>query len=300
MTSQDFDPDAEQGSRIPSFYKLGVTDRRKLIAERSKVSLERLDAALESGGLDASTADKVVENVLGLYGLPLGIALNVRVNGVDRLVPMVVEEPSVIAAASNAAKMVRAAGGFSAEMLETWMTTQIQLTDVQDVPGSIGRLEHSSDELLGLAAQAVPGLLERGGGPRGIEVRNLGQGVLVLHVHVECKDAMGANLVNSVAEIVGPRAREITGGRLGLRILTNLCDRRRVRVKSSGSNARERYWKWLPEFRPGSRETASWRCSRVAATRSGSSCTPVACSRFRSVCPSSRRRPSRRCFSPSS
>ena len=229
MNSQDFDPDAEQGSRIPSFYKLGVMDRRKLIAERSKVSLERLDAALESGGLDATTADKVVENVLGLYGLPFGIALNVRVNGVDRLVPMVVEEPSVIAAASNAAKMVRAAGGFSAEMLETWMTTQIQLTDVQDVPGSIGRLEHSADELLGLASGAVPGLLERGGGPRGIEVRNLGQGVLVLHVHVECKDAMGANLVNSVAEVVGPRAREITGGRLGLRILTNLCDRRRVR-----------------------------------------------------------------------
>ncbi len=230
MNSQDFDPDAEEGSRIPSFYKLGVTDRRKLIAERSSVSLERLDAALESGGLDATTADKVVENVLGLYGLPFGIALNVRVNGVDRLVPMVVEEPSVIAAASNAAKMVRAAGGFSAEMLETWMTTQIQLTDVQDVPGSVGRLEHSTDELLELAARAVPGLLERGGGPRGIEVRHLGQGVLVLHVHVECKDAMGANLVNSVAEVVGPRAREITGGRLGLRILTNLCDRRRVRV----------------------------------------------------------------------
>ncbi len=230
MSESDFDPDEEQGSRIPNFYKLDVSSRRQLIARRANVTLERLTDALDTGGLDATTADKVVENVLGLYGLPFGVALNVRVNGVDRLVPMVVEEPSVIAAASNAAKMVRAAGGFSAEMIDTWMTTQVQLSSVPDVPQGIARLEQASAELLSLAANAVPGLLERGGGPRGIEVRNLGQGQLVLHVHVDCKDAMGANLVNSVAEAVGPRARELSGGRLGLRILTNLCDKRRVRV----------------------------------------------------------------------
>ncbi|MEZ4225317.1 MAG: hydroxymethylglutaryl-CoA reductase, degradative [Polyangiaceae bacterium] len=225
-----FDPDAEQGSRIPNFYKLSIEARRRLIADRRGLALDDLALVLDSGGLDADTADKVVENVLGLYGLPFGVALNVRVNGVDRLVPMVVEEPSVIAAASNAAKMVRPAGGFHAEVVEDWMTTQIQLSDVADVAGSITRLEQASDELLALAAEAVPGLLERGGGPRELEVRSLGAGMLVLHVHVDCLDAMGANLVNSVAEAVGPRAAELTGARLGLRILTNLCDRRRIRV----------------------------------------------------------------------
>src|SRR5688500_14489461 len=112
------------GSRIPGFYKLPLEERREEIARRSNLTLEELEEALESG-LDVETADKVVENVLGVYGLPLGVALNVRVNGRDVLVPMVVEEPSVIAAASNAARMIRASGGFVAEMVEALMTAQV-------------------------------------------------------------------------------------------------------------------------------------------------------------------------------
>lgn len=226
----DFDPEQDAGSRIPGFYKLSIPQRRDAIAARTDLDVARIAASLASGGLDPETADKVVENVLGLYALPFGVALNVRVNHVDRLVPMVVEEPSVIAAASNAAKMVRSAGGFHAEMVESLMTTQVQLASVPDPARAIRELEAHIEELLRLAAAAVPGLLERGGGPREIDVRDLGQGFLVVHVHVDCCDAMGANLVNSVAEAVGPRAAELSGGRLGLRILTNLCDRRRVRV----------------------------------------------------------------------
>jgi hydroxymethylglutaryl-CoA reductase len=221
---------AGEGSRIPGFYRLALADRRALISARAGVELEELVSAVEGGGLDARTADKVVENVIGTYGLPFGVALNVRINGRDRLVPMVVEEPSVIAAASNAARMVRESGGFSAEVLESQMIGQVQLVDVQDPEAAVDRLEAASTELLELAARAVPGLVQRGGGPRSIEVRELGQGMIVLHVLVDCCDAMGANLVNTIAEAIGPRAAEIAAGVLGLRILSNLCDRRRVRA----------------------------------------------------------------------
>ena len=222
---------SNRNSRIPGFYKLSLEDRREQLAERSGVSLEEISEALDRGGLDPETADKVVENVVGVYGLPFGVALNVMINGQDRLVPMVVEEPSVIAAASNAARMIRGGGGFQAEMLETLMTTQVQLFDVPDPEAARVRLVEAEKELLEIGARSVPNLCARGGGPRSIEVRDLGSQCVVVHVHVDCKDAMGANLVNSIAEAIGPRAHAIAGGKLGLRILTNLSDRRVVRVR---------------------------------------------------------------------
>lgn len=220
----------ETGSRIPGFYRLSLDERRKTVASRSNVDLDELVEAVTHGGLDPTTADKVVENVLGIYGMPFGVALNVRVNAEDRLVPMVVEEPSVIAAASNAARMIRAGGGFSAEMVESLMTAQVQLFDVPDPIRATRALEQAQDRLLALAREAQPGLVERGGGPHSIEVRDLGRGDIVLHLLADCRDAMGANLVNSMAEAIGPTAAELAGGRLGLRILSNLCDRRRVRT----------------------------------------------------------------------
>jgi hydroxymethylglutaryl-CoA reductase len=221
----------DRNSRIPGFYKLSLEERREQLSERSGVSVEEMQDALDRGGMDPETADKVVENVLGVYGLPFGVALNVLVNGQDRLVPMVVEEPSVIAAASNAARMIRGGGGFQAEMLESLMTTQVQLFDVPDPEAARVRLVEAENELLDVASRAVPNLIARGGGPRSIEVRDLGDRCVVVHVHVDCKDAMGANLVNSIAEAVGPRAHALAGGKLGLRILTNLSDRRLVRVR---------------------------------------------------------------------
>ena len=218
------------GSRLPGFYKLSIEQRRALVAERAGVDLATLTSALESGGIDAATADKLVENVLGTYALPFGLALNVQVNGKDRLVPMVVEEPSVIAAASNAARMVRHAGGFTAEMTEALMIAQIELRGLADPALAIRRLETEGEHLLAIARGAVPSLVDRGGGPRQIELRSLEQGRVVVHVLVDCKDAMGANLANTIAEAVGPVAAEITGAELGLRILSNLSDRRCARV----------------------------------------------------------------------
>jgi hydroxymethylglutaryl-CoA reductase len=219
-------------SRISGFYRLPLGSRRRAVSEVSGVDLAELIEALEGGGLDPSLADKIVENVLGTYGLPFGIALNAQINGRDRLLPMVVEEPSVIAAASNAARIVRAEGGFTAEIAESLMTAQVQLTEVPEPERAAERLRACSHDLLALAARAVPGLLARGGGPRSLEVRDLGEGMLVVHVYLDCRDAMGANLANSVAEAIGEEVARVAGGRLGLRILSNLCDRRLVKVRA--------------------------------------------------------------------
>ncbi len=220
-------------SRIPGFYRLPIDERRRRVADQLGVDSDELRAALESGGIDPRTADQVVENVLGTYALPFGLALNVVINGVDRLVPMVVEEPSVIAAASNAARMVRASGGFTAEMVSDLMVGQVQVYDVPNARAAMARLNQARPELMSRAVEAAPGLIPFGGGPRDLEVRDLGNGMVVVHVLVDCRDAMGANMVNSIAEALGPRVAELAGGKLGLRILSNLCDRRRTRVQGS-------------------------------------------------------------------
>jgi hydroxymethylglutaryl-CoA reductase len=215
------------------FYKITVEERRELIAEATGVPVEEMATALHAGGLAHETADKFVENVLGTYALPFGVALNVRVNAKDYVVPMVVEEPSVIAAASNAAKMVRAGDGFVAEVDPPIMTCQVQLYDVSQLEAGAERLLAEKDTLLAVANRAVSGLTDRGGGARDLEVRTLAPDMLVVHIYVDCRDAMGANLVNNVAEAVGDRIAALGGGRRGLRILSNLCDRRCVRVKCS-------------------------------------------------------------------
>jgi hydroxymethylglutaryl-CoA reductase len=220
-------------SRLPGFYKVSVDERRALVGEATGADPADIARSLADGGLDETTADKFVENVVGTYALPYGVALNVRVNGHDHVVPMVVEEPSVVAAASNAARMVREGGGFIAEMDPPLMVAQVQLLDVHDHAAAAERVRAHAGELLAAADRAVPGLVERGGGARDVEVRRLGtddDAMIVVHVLIDCRDAMGANLVNSVAERLAPRLAELTGGRVGLRILSNLCDRRCVRV----------------------------------------------------------------------
>ncbi|HEX8795495.1 MAG TPA: hydroxymethylglutaryl-CoA reductase, degradative [Polyangiaceae bacterium] len=220
-------------SRLPGFYKVTVGERRALVGEATGADPSDIERALEAGGLDAETADKFVENVLGTYGLPYGVALNVRVNGHDHVVPMVIEEPSVVAAASNAAKMVRAGGGFVAEWDPPHMIAQVQMRDVRDAHGAATRIEAHAREILAIADAAIGGLVARGGGAREVEARVLAEDVVVAHVVIDCKDAMGANLVNSVAEAVADRIAAIAGdgARVGLRILSNLCDKRLVRVR---------------------------------------------------------------------
>ncbi|MBS2014231.1 MAG: hydroxymethylglutaryl-CoA reductase, degradative [Deltaproteobacteria bacterium] len=221
-------------SQLPGFYKVTVAERRTLVSEATGVDAAEISRALDAGGLDADTADKFVENVIGTYGLPYGVTLNVRVNGQDHVVPMVVEEPSVVAAASNAAKMVRAGGGFTADVDAPLMISQIQLTHVRDAARATAAILAAKDEILAKADAAVPGLVSRGGGARGLEVRTLGEpadAMIVVHVIVDCRDAMGANLINTIAESVADRLAALAEGRVGLRILSNLCDKRCVRVR---------------------------------------------------------------------
>jgi len=220
-----------RNSRFPGFYKLTVEERRVIAAEALGISLDELTAAVGEGGLKSDKADKIIENVVGVYSLPFALALNVQINGEDFVAPMVVEEPSVVAAASNAAKMIREGGGFVAEADAPVMIGQVQLDEVPDTTRAKELILLHRREIVAIGNDAVAGLVRRGGGVRDLEVRDLGDGMLVVHMLIDCRDAMGANLVNTVAEAVAPRIQELAGGVIGLRILSNLCDHRCVRVK---------------------------------------------------------------------
>ncbi len=223
---------SEPTSRIPGFYRLSIGERRHVLRLRADLTEDDL-LALDAGGMDSATADGVVENVVGIYALPLGLGLNFRVNGQDVLVPMAVEEPSVIAAASNAARMVRDGGGFEADADEPIMTAQIELLGVPDLGAARARILAASEELLSLAARALPRLVGRGGGPRELEVRTSDHPArVIVHLHIDCRNAMGANMVNTAAEALAEPLAALAGGRSGLRILTNLADRRLVRVRA--------------------------------------------------------------------
>lgn len=220
-------------ARPPSTKRLRDLDidaRRAYVAEVCGIDPAELAAVLDSGGIDPATADRMVENALGLMGLPFGLAQSFRINGRDYLVPMAIEEPSVIAAASHAAKRAREGGGFTATSTDPIMIAQVEVHDVPDPAAAVERLALARDELLAAADRAVPTLVERGGGARGLTVRDLGEGYVCAHVEVDCREAMGANIVNTVAEAVGPRVAELCGGTLGLRILSNYCDLRTTRV----------------------------------------------------------------------
>jgi hydroxymethylglutaryl-CoA reductase len=218
-------------SRFPGFYKLSILERRQLMAEYLGVELSDVTRALDTGGIDVTMADKTIENVVGTYALPFAFALNIQMNGEDFLAPMVVEEPSVVAAASNAARIIRDGGGFVAEADAPLMIGQVQLDNVADAEAATRTILEHKSALIEQASAAVPGLVTRGGGVVDLEVRDLKDGMLVVHLIVDCRDAMGANLVNSVAEAVAPRIAELARGSMGLRILSNLCDKRRVRVR---------------------------------------------------------------------
>jgi hydroxymethylglutaryl-CoA reductase len=221
--------DTGSSSRIPGYYRLSLDERQRELLRRAGLSPEDL-ALLQSGGLEAKDANRMVENAVGIYALPLGLGLNFIVNGVDRLIPMAIEEPSVVAAASNAARLVREGGGFTAEADEPVMTTQIELREIADAAEATSAIEAAKSEILSMADAAMPRLRARGGGCRGLEIRALPDRRLVVHIHVDCRDAMGANMVNTIAETVAERLAQIAGARVGLRILTNLSDRRMVRV----------------------------------------------------------------------
>lgn len=228
-----------QTSRISGFYNLPPAERRRVVIEGlalTSAQAEALLALLETpGGLALAQADKMVENVVGTYALPLGIATNFTVNGRDVLVPMVVEEPSVVAGASYAARLVRAGGGFFAETTEPLMIGQMQVLDLADPAAAAVQVLAGKQRLLDLANSTDPVVVSLHGGARDIETRVISESpvgpMLVVHLIYDCRDAMGANMVNTACEALAPVVEELTGGRVNLRILSNLADRRLARAR---------------------------------------------------------------------
>jgi hydroxymethylglutaryl-CoA reductase len=222
-------------SRISGFYDLTLDERRAKLTDSAGLTRDDLAVYATNGGLSPESADHMIENVIGTHALPLGIALNFQVNGRDVLVPMAVEEPSVVAGASFMAKLARAGGGFTATTDEPLMIGQMQVLDITDLQAARqGLLDHKA-ELLAEADTIDPVLKKFGGGARDLEIRLIEDSpigaFLVLHLIYDVRDAMGANAVNTACERLSPRVEAITGGRVHLRILSNLADRRLARAK---------------------------------------------------------------------
>jgi len=213
-------------SRIANFYKLNLVERIKLVKEFSDLSDEEVEVLRSSGGLKLEDANRMIENVVGAFSVPVGIAANFLINGKDYLIPMAIEEPSVVAGASNAARIAREGGGFQANSTEPIMISQVQLVGVEDPNRAKVEILSKKDDLLRIANEQDPVLVSLGGGAKDIEVRvidtELGK-MVITHLLVDTRDVMGANVVNTMAEATAPRIREIVGGgTVYLRIVSNL------------------------------------------------------------------------------
>lgn len=221
-------------SRLPGFYKLAPEERAARVGDAMGLHADDLAALTPEGGLRIAQADTMIENVVGVYGLPLGIATNFTVNGRDVLVPMAVEEPSVVAGVSYAARLARAGGGFYADADDPIMIGQMQVLDLADPAAARLRLLAARTELLERANAVDPVIVGLGGGARAIEARAFEESpvgpMLVVHLLYDARDAMGANAVNTAVEALAPLVERITGGRVALRILSNLADRRLARA----------------------------------------------------------------------
>ncbi len=221
-------------SRISGFYNLTIEERRARLLDAAPLTPEDL-LPFSTGGLTAETADHMIENVIGMYSLPIGIGLNFMINGRDVLIPFVVEEPSIVAGVSFMAKLARAGGGFTATTTESLMIGQMQLINVVNMDEARLKLYEHKAELLANADRAESTLRKMGGGARDLEIRLIEDSpigpFLVVHLIYDVKDAMGANAVNTACERLAPQIEAITGGKVHLRILSNLSDRRMARAR---------------------------------------------------------------------
>ncbi|MBU0530251.1 MAG: hydroxymethylglutaryl-CoA reductase, degradative [Nanoarchaeota archaeon] len=219
-------------SRLPEFYKKSVDERLSVIKEVASLTEDEANVLRNSGALDLGTADKMSENVIGANHFPLGIATNFIVNGKDYLIPMAIDEPSVVAAASNGAKLSRDSGGFTASSDEPIMITQIQMVNVKDIEGSKKRIMENKERLIKIANDQNAVLLKHGGGAKDIEFGVTDKDMLVLHLLVDVADAYGPNIVNTMAEAISPILEELTGGVSRLRIVSNLATKRMARART--------------------------------------------------------------------
>ena len=223
-------------SRISGFYKKSVEERIEVIAEMVGLTGEEVAVLRSRGGLSLEEADHMTENVVGTIAYPFSVAVNFRVNGRDLLVPMAGEEPSVVAAASNMARLMRDGDGIKATATDPIMIGQVQILDVPDMKAAVKAIERNKKALIASANELDPVLVRFGGGAKDIELRPIETEIgpmLIVHILVDCRDAMGANAVNTMAEALAPTIAELAGGRPLLRIISNLADRRLVTVEGT-------------------------------------------------------------------
>lgn len=220
-------------SKISGFYKKSIDERIDLIS--SIASLTEEEQSLLFKAMDKDLADHMIENVVGTFTLPLGIALNFRVNNEDVFIPMATEESSVVAAASKAAKIARKRGGFRTESTDPIMIGQIQILDVDDVATASEKILQEKNKLLTVANAQDKILIDLGGGAKDLAVRILTSSfgkMIVVHLYIDVRDAMGANAVNTMVEALAPVIEDISGGRVRLKILSNLADQRLVKSRA--------------------------------------------------------------------
>jgi len=220
-------------SRISGFYKLSPRERAEVVKGFAGLTDEEVEVLQSTGSLGLETADRMIENVVGAFSVPLGVAVNFLINGRDYLIPMAIEEPSVVAAAGNAAKMARARGGFFTSSTEPLMIGQIQAVKVPDPHGARMAVLAAKEKILEKANAQDPMLVSVGGGAKDVEVRVIQAEtgpMVITELLVDCRDAMGANAVNTMAEAVAPLVERLTGGRVYLRIVSNLATRRLARA----------------------------------------------------------------------
>ena len=225
-----------ENSRLKGFYKLSVEERRNKVAELSGLDAEGVAALAATGELSEAAADRIIENVIGTLALPVGVATNFIVDGEHYLVPFALEEPSVVAAASNMAKRCHAKGGFVSNNTDPIMIGQIQVVGCEDPFAAKEAVLSAVDELVSACNEVDPILVKFGGGCKGLEARVLDTEsgpMVIVHILVDCRDAMGANAVNTMAESIAPRVESITGGTVILRIISNLAVHRLARVSAT-------------------------------------------------------------------
>ncbi|PDH22050.1 MAG: hydroxymethylglutaryl-CoA reductase, degradative [Marine Group II euryarchaeote MED-G37] len=222
-------------SRLSGFYKLSVPERRAMLAELAGLSEEQVQAWADAE-LDEGTADRMIENVIGRYSLPIGVATNFIIDGEHYVIPFVVEEASVVAAASNMAKRCQMNGGFVSNNTDPVMIGQIQVVGCEDPEVSRDAILAAKEELIESCNDVDPILVKFGGGCRDVEARIIETDsgpMIIVHILVDCRDAMGANAVNTMAETIAPRIESISGGTVILRIISNLAVHRLARVSAT-------------------------------------------------------------------
>jgi hydroxymethylglutaryl-CoA reductase len=223
-------------SRLSGFYKLSVEQRRQMVAELANLSPEEIAALASHGELNEIAADRMIENVIGTMSLPVGVATNFVIDGSPYLIPFCLEESSVVAAASNMAKRCLVKGGFRTDSDGPIMISQIQVLELNDVEKAGEAILTAKYELMGMCNSLPSTMIKLGGGCKDIQVRSIDSmsgRMLVIHLLVDTRDAMGANAVNTMAELISGKVEEITGGRVHLRILSNLAAHRLARVEAT-------------------------------------------------------------------